>query len=188
MPCAFLIGLVPTTPSQFEVGSSFATISDPVSEATTFFTYFDQPEINDLSLAKFWGFGPPFLDFHGFRVLEDCVFHLAMIYNSHGDFMRGFRLGHFAKEHFLRMLGSMMNDIEHNFVDTVSIERILHWRAAIQELIIMKRVQPAVDVIDARIEILKKEVADLEGLCECLLSSINGPSSFGDQTLISRLL
>ena len=28
-----------------------------------------------------------------------------------------------------------MNDIEHNFVDTVSTERILQWRAAIQELI-----------------------------------------------------
>ena len=28
-----------------------------------------------------------------------------------------------------------MNDIEHNFVDTVSTERILQWRTAIQELI-----------------------------------------------------
>ena len=27
-----------------------------------------------------------------------------------------------------------MNDIEHNFVDTVSTERILQWRAVIQEL------------------------------------------------------
>ena len=33
------------------------------------------------------------------------------------------------------MLGSMMNDIEHSFVDTVSTERILQWRAAIQELV-----------------------------------------------------
>ena len=33
------------------------------------------------------------------------------------------------------MLGSVMNDIEHNFVDTVSTERILQWRVAIQELI-----------------------------------------------------
>ena len=33
------------------------------------------------------------------------------------------------------MLGSVMNDIEHNFVDTVSTERILQWRATIQELI-----------------------------------------------------
>ena len=31
--------------------------------------------------------------------------------------------------------GSVMNDIEHNFVDTVSTERILQWRAAIQELV-----------------------------------------------------
>ena len=28
-----------------------------------------------------------------------------------------------------------MNDIEHNFVDTVSTERILQWRVVIQELI-----------------------------------------------------
>ena len=53
MPYAFLIGPLPTAPSQFEVGSSFATISDPISEATTFFTHFDQPEVNDLGLAKF---------------------------------------------------------------------------------------------------------------------------------------
>ena len=51
----------------------------------------------------------------------------------------------------------------------------------------MRRVQPAVDVIDAQIEILKKEVADLEGRCERLLSSIGGPSRFGDQTLIYGL-
>ena len=100
-----------------------------------------------------------------------------------------------------------MNDIEHSFVDTVSIERILQWRAAIQELIsvgfamefildhlreiaqafLMRRVQLAVNAIDVRIEILKKEVADLEGRRERLLSSIGGPSRFGDQILISRL-
>ena len=100
-----------------------------------------------------------------------------------------------------------MNNIEHNFVGTVSTERILKWRVAIQELIsvgfvvkfvldhlrevarafFMKRIQPAVDVIEARIEILKKEVANLEGHRERLLSSIGGPSRFGDQTLISRL-
>ena len=187
MPCAFLIGPLPAAPSQFEVGNSSATISDPVSEAATFFTYFDQPEVNDLGPIKFWGFGPLFVDFHGFRVLEDCVSHLATIYSSRGDFMQGFRLGRSAREHFLRILGSVMNDIEHNFVDTVSIERILHWRVAIQELIIMKRVQPAVDAIDARIEILKKEVADLEGRRERLLSNIGGPSRFGDQTLIFGL-
>ena len=51
----------------------------------------------------------------------------------------------------------------------------------------MRRVQPTVDTIDARIEILKKEVADLKGRRECLLFGIGGPSHFGDQTLISRL-
>ena len=50
-----------------------------------------------------------------------------------------------------------------------------------------RRVQPAVDAIDTRIEILKNEVADLEGRRECLLSSIGGPSRFEDQTLISEL-
>ena len=97
-----------------------------------------------------------------------------------------------------------MNDIEHNFVDTVSTERILQWRAAIQEFIsvgiavefildhlrevaraiFMRRVQRAIDAIDTRIETLKKEVAKLEGRREHLLSGIGGPSRFGDQTLI----
>ena len=39
--------------------------------------------------------------------------------------MQGFRLGRSAKEHFLKLLGSIMNDIEYNFVDTVSSKRIL---------------------------------------------------------------
>ena len=101
----------------------------------------------------------------------------------------------------------MMNDIEHNFIDTVSTKRILQWRATIQEhisvdfvvefildhlhevarAVFMRRVQPTVDAIDTQIETLKKEVADLEGRRERLLSGIGGPSCFGDQTLISRL-
>ena len=100
-----------------------------------------------------------------------------------------------------------MNDIDHNFVDTVSSKRILQWRAAVQELIsvcfavefildhlreiarafFMKKVQPAIDAIDTRIETLKKEVADLEGRRERLLASIGGSSRFGDQPLISGL-
>ena len=44
----------------------------------------------------------------------------------------------------------------------------------------MKKVQPAVDAIDTRIEALKKEVADLEGCRERLLSSVVGSSHFGD--------
>ena len=51
----------------------------------------------------------------------------------------------------------------------------------------MRRVQLAVDAIDARIEFLKKEVADLEGRRERLLSDVSGPSRFGDQSLISGL-
>ena len=66
IPCAFLIGPLPTAPSQFEVGNSSATILDPVSEAIAFFTHFDQSEVNDLGLVEFWGSGPPYVDFHGF--------------------------------------------------------------------------------------------------------------------------
>ena len=48
-----------------------------------------------------------------------------------------------------------------------------------------KKVQPTVNAIDARIKVLKKEVADLEARRERLLSSVAGPSRFVDQTLIS---
>ena len=43
------------------------------------------------------------------------------------------------------------------------------------------------DAIDAHIEILKKEVADLEARRERLLFGVASPSRFGDQTLISGL-
>ena len=49
--------------------------------------------------------------------------------------MQRFHLGRSPREHFLKLLGSVMNDIEHNFVDTVSFKRILQWKAAVQELI-----------------------------------------------------
>ena len=123
----FLIGPLPTAPSRFEMGDNFATVSDPVSEVTAFFTRFDQPKVNDLDPANFWGFGPPYVDFHGFRVTKDCASHLVVVYSCHGDFMQGFHLGCSDREHFLKMLGSEMNDIEHNFVDTVSTEKILQW-------------------------------------------------------------
>ena len=50
----------------------------------------------------------------------------------------------------------------------------------VAQALFMGRVQPAVDVIDAWIEILRKEVADLEGRRERLLSDIGGPSRFRD--------
>ena len=96
-----------------------------MSEAATFFTRFDQPKVNDLNPVDFWDLRPLYVDFHGFRVLGDCVSHLEAVYSSCGDFMQGFRLGRSAKEHFLKLLGSVMNDIEHNFVDTISAERDL---------------------------------------------------------------
>ena len=105
------------------------------------------------------------------------------------------------------MLGCVLNDIEHHFIDSVSVGKILQWKAAVQELIsvgfavefilehlreiarafFMRRVRPTVEAIDARIELLKKEVADLEGRREPLLSGVGGPSRFGDQSLISVL-
>ena len=39
------------------------------------------------------------------------------------------------RDHFLKLLGNVMNDTEHNFIDIVSTERILQWKAAVQELI-----------------------------------------------------
>ena len=120
-----LPGPIPTAPPQFEVGSSSATVPDPVGEAAAIFTRFDQLEVNDLNPMNFWGSGPPYVDFHGFRVPEDCASHLEAVYSSRGDFMQGFRLGHSAREHFLKLLGSLINDIEHNFIDTVSTKRIL---------------------------------------------------------------
>ena len=51
----------------------------------------------------------------------------------------------------------------------------------------MKKVKPAVNTIDAHIESLKKQVADLKARCECLLSVVTGSSHFEDQTLILGL-
>ena len=68
-----------------------------------------------------------------------------------------------------------------------TVEFILKHLREIARAFFMRRVQPAVKAIDARIELLKKEVADLEGRRECLLSGVGGPSRFGDQSLISGL-
>ena len=45
--------------------------------------------------------------------------------------MWGFLLGRSARELFLKLLGSVMNDIEHNFIDIVSTKRILQWKVAV---------------------------------------------------------
>ena len=104
------------------MGNNSTAIPD---DATTFFARFDQLEVNDLGPANFWASGPPYVDFYGFRVPEDYVSHLVMIYSGHGNFMQEFRLGCSAMEHFLKMLGCVLNDIEHNFIDSVSVKRIL---------------------------------------------------------------
>ncbi|KAL0010851.1 hypothetical protein SO802_005959 [Lithocarpus litseifolius] len=84
-----------------------------------------------------------------------------------------------------QVAGCVMNDIEHNFINTISVERILQWRATIQELICVGKIQPVVNAIDTRIKNLKKEVANLEARHERLLFGVTGPSHFEDQSLIS---
>ena len=68
-----------------------------------------------------------------------------------------------------------------------AVEFVLEHLREVTRAFFMRRVQPAVEAIDAHIKLLKKEVADLEGRRECLLSGISGPSHFGDQSLISGL-
>ena len=65
------------------------------------------------------------MDFHRYRVPEECVMHLEQIYSSHGDFMQGFPLGRSVRGYFLKLPGCVMNDIEHNFIDTISTKKIL---------------------------------------------------------------
>ena len=67
------------------------------------------------------------------------------------------------------------------------VEFILDHLREVAQAVFMRRVQPVVNAIDTRIETMKKEVADLEGRRERLLSGIGGPSCFGDQTLIFGL-
>ena len=83
----FLLGQLRTAPFQFEVGSSSATVPDPMSKAAAFFARFNQPEVNDLDLANFWGSRPPYVDFHGFRFPEDCASHLEAVYSNRNNFM-----------------------------------------------------------------------------------------------------
>ena len=61
-----------------------------------------------------------------------------------------------------------------------AMEFVLDHLREVARALFMRRVQPAVDAIDACIELLKKEAADLEGHRKCLLSGISGPSRFGD--------
>ena len=65
------------------------------------------------------------MNFHGYWVPNDCVGYLEAIYLSHGNFMQRFPFSCSAREHFLKLLGCVMNEIKHNFVETVSVKRIL---------------------------------------------------------------
>lgn len=68
-----------------------------------------------------------------------------------------------------------------------AVEFILDHLREIARAIFIRRVQPTVNAIDSHLEVLRNEVANLEGRRECLISSIGGSSHFGDQPLISRL-
>ena len=103
-------------------------------------------------------------------------------------------------------MGFFLNNL--GFLGLITTSSLLmQWRATVQELnwvgfaleflldhlreiaqaLFMKNVQPVVDVIDAHIKSLKKEVADLEAHRNWLLSRVTGSSRFEDQTLISGL-
>ena len=130
---------------------------------------------------------------------------MEVVYSSHEDFLQRFLFGHSVKEHFLKLLGSMMNDIEHNFIDNVFAERmegcssgvdqswirrrvsVITCKRLLGPSLFTKKVQPTADAIDACIESLKKEVAELEACLERLFFGIVGSSHFEDQTLISGL-
>ena len=179
-----------------------------MEEVTSFFARFEQGESNDLDPMDFWSIGPSYVNFHGYRVPKDCLDHLQAIYQDHGDFMQKFPLGRSAREHFLKLLGCVLNDIQHNFIDTVSVEKILQWRAVIQELIrvefelgfvldqlreiarvfFKRKVQPTIDAIDSKIESLKKETADLEAHRARLLSSVAALDDSQDNPLITDLM
>ena len=68
-----------------------------------------------------------------------------------------------------------------------AVEFLLDHLREIARVFFTKKVQPAIDVINAHIESLKKEVADLEARRERFLFGVIGPSRFGDQTLILDL-
>ena len=68
-----------------------------------------------------------------------------------------------------------------------AIQFMLDYLREIARAFFMKKVQLTVDAVDTCIEALKKEVADLEGRRERLLSSVVGSLRFGDQMLIFEL-
>ena len=85
-----LLGPLPaerTPGAVFDTGSNSAIATDPVDKATTLFTRYEQVEMNDFDLVDFWGIGPPYVDFHGYQVLEDCLENLKVVYRNHRDFM-----------------------------------------------------------------------------------------------------
>ena len=61
-----------------------------------------------------------------------------------------------------------------------AVEFVLDYLREIARAFFMKKVQPAVDAINTRIETLKKEMADLEGRRERLFASISGSNHIGD--------
>ena len=68
-----------------------------------------------------------------------------------------------------------------------TVEFIMDHLHEIARAFFVRRVQPTVDAINTHIEVLRKEIVDLEGCRERLLSSIGGSSRFGDRPLIFGL-
>ena len=75
--------------------------------ATSFFVHFEQVEHNDLDPVDFWGTSPPYVDFHGYRMPEDCLELLQAIHRDHKDFMQKFPLGRSARLCFERNLAKV---------------------------------------------------------------------------------
>ena len=68
-----------------------------------------------------------------------------------------------------------------------TVKFMLDHLRGIAQAFFIKKVQPAMNAIDTRIEALKKEMTNLERRREHLLSSVARSNRFGDQTLISGL-
>ena len=67
------------------------------------------------------------------------------------------------------------------------VEFLLEHLLEIARALFIRKIQPAVNAIDAHIENLNKKVMNLEARHECLLSSVTSPRCFKDQTVILSL-
>lgn len=92
-------------------GSTTTSVGNLASELASFFAHFDQPKRNDLHLLDFWGTCSFYVDFLGYSMLQNCVDLLQTILKACGDFTQGLPLSHSIGEHFLRLMGCVIDDI-----------------------------------------------------------------------------